>query len=79
MLERLRHRLVFATFSLVVGVAAIFSGGLFLTFELAEDKLFDSHLERDIASLMALYEHDPSMTMPSTASRYQRTAKRMMK
>jgi len=57
----LRRRLVLATFSLVVVVALVFDAALYVAFELAEDKLFDAHLERDVDSLVALYEVEPSL------------------
>ncbi len=61
MLDRLRHRLVFASFGLVVGAAAMFSSSLWFAFELAEDRLFDTHLAREVDSLMTLYASDPAL------------------
>ena len=65
MLDSLRHRLVAATFGLVVGVCAIFSIGAYLAFEFADDVLFDAHTEADIRSLLSLYEQYPdSINLP---------------
>ena len=61
MLNSLRHRLVFATLAMVVTVCGIFSTGLYFAFDVAEDKLFDTHLAADVASYMAIYEKDPSL------------------
>ena len=35
--------------------------GLYFAFDVAEDKLFDTHLAADVASYMAIYEQDPSL------------------
>ncbi len=61
MLNSLRHRLVVATLAMVVTVCTIFSTGLYFAFDVAEDKLFDTHLAADVASYMAIYEKDPSL------------------
>jgi signal transduction histidine kinase len=60
-LNSLRHRLIVATLGMVVTVCTIFSMGLYFAFDVAEDKLFDTHLAADIASYMAIYEKDPSL------------------
>ncbi|MEQ8660831.1 MAG: HAMP domain-containing sensor histidine kinase, partial [Gammaproteobacteria bacterium] len=57
----LRQRLVLATAGLVVALAVLFSSGLYFAFELAEDTLFEAHLEDDVDTLLALYEHDPAL------------------
>ena len=61
MLNSLRHRLVVATLAMVVTVCGIFSTGLYFAFDVAEDKLFDTHLAADVASYMAIYEKDLSL------------------
>jgi signal transduction histidine kinase len=63
--KRWRHRLVTTTFALVVGVAVLFCFGLYAAFEVAENKLLDTHLARDVESLIELYEQYPeAITAP---------------
>ncbi|MEQ8234851.1 MAG: HAMP domain-containing sensor histidine kinase [Gammaproteobacteria bacterium] len=57
----LRERLVFATAGLIIALAILFSSGLYFAFEIAEDTLFEAHLEDDVDSLLAIYEHDPAL------------------
>ncbi len=61
MLERVRHRLVFANFALVVAVAAVFCLALYTAFDLAEDNLVDSHVAAEIETLVELYEREPAL------------------
>lgn len=57
----LRQRLVAAIAGLGIGVTLLFSAGLYVAFETAEDTLFDTYRARDIQSLLALYERDPAL------------------
>ena len=65
MFSSLRHRLAATSFALVVGVCALCAIGLYVAFEVAEDTLFDAHIQREIDDLLVLYAHDPGIvTVP---------------
>ena len=57
----LRSRLVLAAFLTSATICGIFSLGLNLAIDVAEDQLFESHLATDAATFMAQYERDPSI------------------
>jgi len=57
--NNIRRRLVLAAFTLATIVAAIFAGGFYFAFDMAEDRLFDDHILADVDAYMLAYERDP--------------------
>ena len=59
----LRHRIIKSSFVMTFFVCLLFSLGLFFALEVAEDSLFETHLESDINTFMDIYS-----VMPEIAS-----------
>ena len=59
--DSLRYRLVAAGFALSLIVCGIFSFGVFMTFDYAEDLLFDAHIEEDVSTFLAQYAIQPGI------------------
>ena len=57
-LNSIRKRLVLAAFVFACLVAGIFSIGLTVAFDTAEDKLFDDHMRGDVDAFMAAYQQN---------------------
>ncbi len=57
----LRHRIIAAAFAVALVVCAIFSFGVFMTFDHAEDLLFDAHIELDVSTFLAQYAIEPKV------------------
>ena len=61
MASTLRRRLTINILALVVIVCALFTIGIYVAFEAAEDQLFDVHRGREIADRVAFFERDPQL------------------
>ena len=59
----LRHRIIAAAFAVALVVCAIFSFGVFMTFDHAEDLLFDAHIELDVSTFLAQYALEPTVAL----------------
>lgn len=61
MSSTLQRRLTSNILVLLLTVSAMFCLGIYAAFEIAEDQLFDVHRNREIADMVAFFEHDPQL------------------
>lgn len=64
----IRQRLALTFFGLACVLVSVFSAGLLLAFDVAEDQLFDDHVRADVDAFMALYARDPGVVKTDRAN-----------